>query len=81
MIQAREKACLALESLPSLLTLQEIFPDDLHGDVAIQARVPRAVDLPHPARAERREDLVGTETGAGVEHVRGECKSPAFPRV
>ena len=35
------------------------------GDVAAQARVPRTPDLAHPAGADRREDLVGTEPGAG----------------
>ena len=30
-----------------------------------ELRVPRAVDLPHPARAQRREDLVGAESCSG----------------
>ena len=34
----------------------------------LEPRVPRAVDLAHPARAERRQDLVGAETGPD-----GEC--------
>jgi hypothetical protein len=38
---------------------------DLDGDVAIEFPVPRLPDLAHPARADRREDLVGPETGAG----------------
>ena len=40
----------------------------LDRDVASEARVARAIDLAHPARADGREDLVGTEPGSG-----GEC--------
>ena len=40
---------------------------DLDGDVPAEARVPRPVHLPHPARAERRQDLVGAKTRAGGE--------------
>ena len=36
---------------------------DLDGDRPLQPRVPRLVDLSHPARADRGEDLVGTEPG------------------
>ena len=44
-----------------------VLREDLDGDVAVELRVARAVDLAHAARAERREDLVGTETGSGDE--------------
>jgi hypothetical protein len=46
----------------------------LEGDVAIQLRVSRAVHLAHGARAEERDDVVGTqaktsrECGAGGGH-------------
>src|SRR6266545_2956153 len=40
---------------------------DLHRHRALQPRVLRPVDLPHPAGAHRREELVGTETRAGSE--------------
>ena len=33
------------------------------GDLALQARVAGAVDLPHPAFAEQVDDFVGAETG------------------
>jgi hypothetical protein len=39
--------------------------EDLEGDVSLQARVVGAVDLAHPARADRCDDLVGTEMIAG----------------
>ena len=37
----------------------------LHGDLAPEPRVPRAVDLPHPSGAEAGDQLVGTEARAG----------------
>ena len=40
---------------------------DLDRDVPIELRVPRLPDLSHPARAERREDLVRPETRAPGE--------------
>ena len=41
--------------------------EDLDGDVAAEARVLGAVDLPHAAGADGGEDLVGAEAGAGGE--------------
>ena len=38
---------------------------DLDRDVAVEARVARAVDLAHAAGAEGGEDLVGAEAGSG----------------
>ena len=39
----------------------------LERDLAMQAKIPGAVDLTHAAGAERRDDLVGAEAGAGGE--------------
>ena len=41
--------------------------EDLDRDVPVELRVPRAVDLAHPARAEGREDLIGAKARAGSE--------------
>ena len=42
---------------------------DLDRDVPIELSVPCAVHLSHPARAQRRDDFVGAETGsAGKRH-------------
>ena len=38
----------------------------LDRDLTAQARVPRAVDLAHPARSQGGEDLVRTEAVAGT---------------
>ncbi len=35
------------------------------GDIAIEPRVARPIDLAHPAAAERLKNLVRTEPGAG----------------
>ena len=39
------------------------------GDYSIEARVASAVDLAHPARAERGDDFVMTESSPGVDHL------------
>ena len=66
-LSAREQPRLPLEARSSLFTFKELFRQYLHRDVSIEARVPRPVDLSHPARAERREDLVRAEPRAGGE--------------
>ena len=40
---------------------------NLDRDVAAEPRVARAIDLAHPARAERGENLVGPESRARVQ--------------
>ena len=40
---------------------------DFDRDVATEPRVARPIDLPHPARANERDDLVGAESNAGRE--------------
>ena len=37
----------------------------LDRDLSAKARIPRAIDLAHPAGAQRREDLEGTEPCSG----------------
>ncbi len=45
----------------------QVGREHLEGDGAVQARISRAVDLPHAARAGGADDLVGAEPGAGLE--------------
>ena len=61
MLQRRDGARFALEALAQLRVGGERVGQDLDGDGAIEPRVTRAVDLAHPARAERRDDLVRAE--------------------
>ena len=44
---------------------------NLDRDVAIEPRVARPVDFAHPARAERRHDLVRAEPCAGAIDISG----------
>ena len=41
--------------------------EHFHRDRTIQPRIARAIDLAHAARAERRDDFVGTESRAARE--------------
>jgi hypothetical protein len=64
-----------------------VRPKDFDCDSAFEPRVTRSVDLAHPARAERRDDLVGAEAGAGREtHVpiillEAECEEERFAKL
>ncbi len=62
--QRRDRLRLALEALAQLRVVRERRGQDLDRDGAAEARVPRLVDLSHPARADGRLDLVGAETGS-----------------
>ncbi len=67
MVEGGGGAGLTLEARAAVGVLGEVRGQDLDGDGAVQARVARAVDLAHPARAKGREDLVGTEARSGRE--------------
>ena len=41
--------------------VSERLGQDLQRDIAIEFRVPGAIDLAHPTRAERREHFIRTE--------------------
>ena len=58
---------LALEAREGGGVRREALGKDLDRDVAVEFRVARAVDLSHPARAERPEDFVRAEARTGQE--------------
>ena len=64
-LSAASERGLALEASQPLGVLRHVLREHLDRHVAPEPRVPRPVNLPHPARPQRRKDLVGTETGAG----------------
>jgi hypothetical protein len=69
MIQAGNNFGFALESLTARRIVGEMRWENLDGDSAVQPRIPRPVHFPHPAHAERRDDLVGTQFDAiGQRH-------------
>ena len=65
MVQRGEHPGFALKPREPLRVGGEGLGQDLDRDVAIELRVARAIDLAHAAGAERRQDLVRAEAGAG----------------
>jgi hypothetical protein len=66
-VEARRHARLALETRTHIGLLGELGGQDLDRHVTAEPGVPRPVDLAHPPRAERGDDLVRAETGASSE--------------
>src|SRR5205809_4895659 len=67
MIQLRDGFRFALEADLQLRVLSEFGGKDFNCHAAIEPRVARFEDLSHPARPERRNNLVGPETGTGTD--------------
>jgi len=67
MVQDSRGPSFVLEAAESIRIARKRRGQHLDGDFAPQPRILRAIDLPHPARAKRRDDLVGTQTTAGGE--------------
>jgi hypothetical protein len=65
--QRRDGSRLALETRERIGVSGERLGKNLDRDIPAELRVFRPVDFAHPARSERRKDLVGTEPGAGGE--------------
>jgi hypothetical protein len=59
MIQRGERFRLALESRDPLEIGDEHLGQNLDRDLALEVCVRGAIDLAHPAAAERRDDFVG----------------------
>src|SRR6266498_3512917 len=74
MRELRDRLRLPLEPLASLSAFGQMPRQDFDRDRAFKTRVSRLVHLPHPARAERRQDLVRTETHPCSDH---QCLAPA----
>src|SRR5438034_9592154 len=53
---------------------------DLDGDVATELGVVRPVHLAHAARADRRDDFVRAETGAGSDGHKEKERGDSTPR-
>jgi len=71
-IQLRNRARFALESVAELRVALERLWQDLDGDCSIKTDIARAIDLAHAARAERREDLVRAELCSGCQRHSGD---------
>ena len=70
MIQRRERFRFARESRQTVGVVRERVGQDLDRDVAVQLGVASAKDLPHAPFADRRDDFVDAEAGAGGEGQR-----------
>ena len=57
MVERRERARFAREARDAIGIARDGFRKNLQRDIAIEARVTRAIHLAHAAGAERREDL------------------------
>ena len=67
--QRRDGADFGLEPAPHLGIGGDVVRHDLERDVASEPRIARAIDVPHPAGAERRDDFVLCEMGSwGKRH-------------
>ena len=64
MIECRRRACLLFEPAESIGISGRRERQRFQRDVAIKSRVVRSEHLAHPACANRRDDLIGSETGA-----------------
>ena len=62
MVQRGDRAGLLLEATEAIGVGGERRGQDLDGDVAAEARVPRAIDLAHAAGTNCADDLVRAET-------------------
>ena len=67
-VEGRGAARLAFEADQARRIAREGRGQDLHGDLAAEAAVPREVHLAHPAPAERRENLAIAEYIAVGQH-------------
>ena len=67
MRQRSDRFRLALEAGQGVGISCNGLREDLDRHVPIQLAIPRAVDLPHPACAQSRDDLKGAETCAGCK--------------
>ena len=67
MVQCGEHLASRVEPRETIDVVRDRFGQDLDRDVAIQLRVARTIDLPHPALANGRQYFVGAETGAWGE--------------
>ena len=65
MIQAGNGARFALKALTARWIAGEVGRQDFDGNRPVEAGVMGAINLPHPARANRVQDLVGSQPNSG----------------
>ena len=78
MRELRDHARFALEALGEIRVGRQRREQHLDGDRSVEPRVAGLVDLAHTAGAERGDDFVDAETGAGGE---GQGSRQVYGRV
>jgi hypothetical protein len=66
-VQRREKMGFALEPREAFGNRGQLFREEFDRDFAMELGVPGAVNVPHPARAQRGQDFVSSESAPGSE--------------
>ena len=66
-VERRQHLRFPLEPGQPLGVMHEGVGQDLQGDITVELRVPRFVDLPHAARTDGGEDLVDAERAADFQ--------------
>ena len=69
--QGRNRPGFALETRPRRLVVGEPLAQHLDRDLAVEARVARAIHLTHPALAEGAQDVVVAEATTGTDGEKG----------
>jgi hypothetical protein len=84
MVQSRNRTRFLLEPSESIAIERERLGQHFDGNVASKARIPRPIDLAHPAGAQQGDDFKRSEPGArGERHaetilVAGEAGDPPY---
>ena len=77
-IEAGNRACLALEALANFRRIGQMEGQNLQGHGAVEPRIFRAIDFAHSAGADRCDHFIGTQTRSGSEcHLRGIIREPS----
>src|SRR5262249_15483800 len=66
-LELRDRLGLPFESQLQMCVVREFGRQEFHGDTAVQPCVARFVHFAHAARADRRDDLIWTQTGSGTD--------------
>ena len=83
MVQGRGRPGLLEEPLLGRLVAGQLGREELQRDQSLEPGVLRLVDLPHPASADERDDLVLAEPRTGGDGHRGKVglyRLPPFDR-
>ena len=67
MVERGQRLGLTFETRQAVRIVADALGQDFQGDVAIQAKVPRPVDLAHSPFAKKAGHFVAADAGAGLD--------------